>query len=454
LQLKRKPSRPFERAAAVVFPLLSAQNQLVPMVEAPSHRRSAHGGSNRLVVRESLKLAVAALRAHKLRTLLTLVGMVLAVTTLVAVMSVVQGLNAYVADRIANLGSNAFVIDRIGIVTNFSDWVKAHRRPPLTVDDLHALQDRMRLALRVAAVVESQGKVRYGNQAVTDVDIDGITPDFCRIRNVDVTEGRLIEESDQMHHLPVCIIGADLVKRLFPNVDAIGKSLRVGPAVYQIVGTAKPLGTVFGQSLDNSVYVPLGTYQKSFSKPDDSVAIFVEAPSPELMSAAADEARVILRSRRHLRYDAPDNFAVIFPSSITGLWQRLTGSIAAMAVSLTAVFLVVGGIVIMNIMLASVTERTREIGIRKAMGARRRHIVLQFLIESLVLSLIGGLIGVGLALGVAALVRSATPIPITTSVGVMVVAVVLAMVVGLFFGIYPALRAARLDPIQALRSEG
>jgi putative ABC transport system permease protein len=424
------------------------------MPEAPSHHRSTRGGSSALVARESLKLALAALRAHKLRTLLTLVGMVLAVTTLVAVMSVVQGLNAYVADRIANLGANAFVLDRIGIVTNFSDWVKAHRRPPLTVDDFHALRDRMRLAERVAAVIETQGDVRYGHQSLTDVDIDGITPEFCRIRNVDVTEGRLIEESDEMHHLPVCIIGADVVKHLFPNVDPVGKSLRVGPEAYQIIGTAKPLGTVFGQSLDNSVYLPLGTYRKAFAKPDDSLAIFIEARSPELIPAAADEARVILRARRHLRYEAPDNFAVIFPSSITGLWKRLTGSIAAMAVSLTAVFLVVGGIVIMNIMLASVTERTREIGIRKAMGARRRHIVLQFLIESLVLSLVGGLIGVGLALGLGALVRSATPIPITTPVGAMVLAVVLAMAVGLFFGIYPAVRAARLDPIQALRSEG
>jgi putative ABC transport system permease protein len=424
------------------------------MPEAPSHHRSGRGGSSPLVVRESLKLALEALRAHKLRTSLTLVGMVLAVMTLVAVMSVVQGLNAYVADRIANLGSNAFVLDRIGIVTNFADWVKAQRRPPFTMDDFHAVQARMRLARRVAAVVETQGEVRYGNQSLTDVDINGITPDFCRIRNVDVTAGRLIEESDETHHLPVCIIGADLVKRFFPNVDPIGKSIRVGPEVYQIIGTGKPLGTVFGQSLDNSVYLPLGTYQKAFAKPDQSIAIFVEARSPELIASAADEARVILRARRHLRYDAPDNFAVIFPSSIMGLWQRLTGSIAAMAVSLTAVFLVVGGIVIMNIMLASVTERTHEIGIRKAMGARRRHIVLQFLIESLVLSLLGGLIGVGIALGVAALVRSATPIPITTPVGVMVVAVVLAMAVGLFFGIYPALRAARLDPIQALRSEG
>jgi len=403
---------------------------------------------------ESLQLALEALRAHKLRTTLTLLAMVLAVMTLVAVMSVVQGLNVYVADRVANLGANALVLDRTGIATNFAEWVKVHRRPPLTMDDFHALQDRMRLARRLAVVIETQGDVRYGNQSLTDVDINGITPDFCRIRNVDVTAGRLIEDSDEKHRLPVCIIGADLVKRFFPNVDPIGKSLRVGPEVYQIIGTAKPLGTVFGQSLDNSVYVPLRTYVKAFTKPDDTVVIFVEARSADLINAAGDEARVILRARRHLRYDAPDNFAIIFSSSITGLWERLTGSIAAMAVSLTAVFLVVGGIVIMNIMLASVTERTHEIGVRKAVGARRRHIVLQFLIESLVLSVVGGFVGVVLALGLAALVRSATPIPITTPVSVMVIGVGLALAVGLFFGIYPALRAARLDPIQALRSEG
>jgi putative ABC transport system permease protein len=406
-----------------------------------------------VALQETLSIALDALRAHKLRTFLTLLGVILAVTTLVAVMSVLNGLNRYVADKVANLGANAFVIDRIGIVTNAQEWNKARKRPPLQMPDFEAVRDQMKLAEQVAGEQDTIADVRYGNDLKEDVVIIGATPAFTDIRDIDVSSGRLLTAADEEHRSGVCIIGNDIMEKFFPGVDPLGKEIRAGQGQYQIVGVAKPKGTVFGESQDNFVMIPLGTYRKEWLQPQDSVTLFVEARSPEGMAAAEDEARVILRSRRHVAYETEDNFAIIEPTSITGLWNRITGNAFGIAVWVTSVFLVVGGIVIMNIMLASVTERTREIGLRKSLGARRLHIVLQFLTESSMMAATGGAAGVALALGIAQLVRAVTPIPISTPVFAILVALSLSTAVGLFFGIYPAMRAAKLDPIEALRAE-
>jgi putative ABC transport system permease protein len=406
-----------------------------------------------VALRETLWLAMDTLRAHKLRTFLTLLGVILAVTTLVSVMSVLNGLNLYVANKIANLGANAFIVDRFGIITNEAQWYKARKRPPLRPDDLEALSSDMKLASAVVGEQQTSADVRYGNDLMEDVNIIGATPFFAPLEAIDVANGRLLTESDEIHRSNVCVIGADVAKKFFGGVDPIGKSVRPGQGQYEIVGVAKELGTVLGQSRDNFVMIPLATYRKELLTPDDSITIFVQARSPEWMAAAEDEARVILRSRHHVPYKDDDNFGIIEPSSLMSLWQDLTGNIFAIAVWVTSVFLVVGGIVIMNIMLASVTERTREIGLRKSLGARRRHILMQFLVESSLLSALGGTLGVAAALGIAFLVRATTPIPISTPVFAILVALTLSTAVGLFFGIYPAMRASRLDPIDALRVE-
>jgi putative ABC transport system permease protein len=408
---------------------------------------------NTSALRETFSIAIDALRAHKLRSLLTLIGVILAVTTLVAVMSVLNGLNLYVSTKIANLGANAFLVDRIGIITNFEDWNKARKRPPLQPDDIEAIKDRVPLATAVAGQMQTLADIRFGNDLREDVQILGTSPSYMQIEDIEVSSGRLLTDNDEDRRSSVAVIGADVANQFFSGTDAIGKMIRAGAEQYEVVGVAVAKGTTLGQSLDNFVEIPLSTYRKGWLAPLDSVTIFVQAPTPELMDAAEDEVRVVLRASRHVPYSADDNFAVVSPNSITGLWNRLTGGAFAIAVWVTSVFLVVGGVVIMNIMLASVTERTREIGLRKSLGARRSHIVLQFLVESSLLAAIGGATGVALALLIAIIVRATTPLPISTPLFTIAIALFLSTAVGLFFGIYPATRAAKLDPIEALRAE-
>ena len=406
-----------------------------------------------VTLREATWLALDTLRAHKLRSFLTLLGVILAVTTLVAVMSVLNGLNLYVSSKVANLGANAFVIDRIGIVTNRQEFLNALKRPPLRMDDYYALKGQLKYSLRVAAEEDTVQNVHFGANLMEDINVIGATPEFAEVRDFDIASGRFMTYPDELHRTPVCFIGHDIADKLFGELDPLGRDIRVGAQQCQVIGTAKPLGSVFGQSQDNFVMMPLSTYQSVWQGANDSVTIFVEAISMDAMPAAEDEARVLLRARRHMRYQDPDNFGMVAPSSIMSVWQQLTGNIFGIAVWLTSVFLVVGGIVIMNIMLASVTERTREIGLRKSLGARRRHIVLQFLMESSILAASGGAAGVLAAAGLAMLVRATTPMPISMPMNAVLTALALSTGVGLFFGIYPAVRASRLDPIEALRAE-
>jgi putative ABC transport system permease protein len=430
---------------------------MVRVSETPDSPRESRQPSRvrqaTVALQETVRIAFDTLRAHKLRTFLTLLGVILAVTTLVAVISVLNGLNVYVSDKVANLGANALVIDKIGIVTNLDQWTRARKRPPLDMADYEALRDGMKLATSVAAEQNNVADVRYGNELKEDVTILGTTPTFADIRQIEVNSGRLLTQADEDHAADVCVIGMDVVNKVMPGVDPLGKEIRAGQGQYQIVGVAKPKGTVLGQPQDNFIMIPLRTYRSVWLQHGDSVTMFVQARGPEWMSAAEDEARVIMRTRRHLPYEADDNFAIIMPESITGIWNRITGNAFGIAIWVTSVFLVVGGIVIMNIMLASVTERTREIGLRKSLGARRAHIVMQFLVESSMLATLGGVVGVIFALAIAAIVRAASPVPISTPLYAISIALALSTIVGLFFGIYPAMRASKLDPIEALRAE-
>jgi putative ABC transport system permease protein len=402
---------------------------------------------------ETLRVTLDALRAHKLRSFLTLLGVILAVTTLVAVMSVVTGLNFYVSERVANLGANVFLIDRLGIITSEDQWVKAKKRPVLTLEEFEWLRDNVKTARRMAAAGYMNIDVRSGNILLENTKLAGATADYAELRNIGLASGRYLTEADDLHRSPICFIGVDVAKKFFANVDPIGKTIRAGMHTYEVVGVAEPIGSAFGISQDNYMLIPLGTYYKEWRTQWDSLTLFVQAQNTETIDASKDEVRMLLRASRHLPWSAQDNFAVLGSDSIMALWESLTGNLFGVAMGLTAVFLVVGGIVIMNIMLASVTERTREIGIRRSLGARKKHIILQFLTESALLAVVGGIIGIALAYGVVALGRDATSIPMRTPMSAVVSSLTVSTGVGLFFGIYPAMRAANLDPIEALRSE-
>jgi putative ABC transport system permease protein len=403
---------------------------------------------------ETLKLSLDALRAHKLRSFLTLLGVILAVCTLVVVMSMIAGLNLYVAQRVANLGANVFLVDRFGIITSQDAFIKAQKRPFVTMEDYERLRDSMKVVTAVAAEEDKNVQTKSGNAIMENTQMMGATPNFADVRNLDVAEGRFITPSDDEHRADVVFIGPDLVQKFFPNEDPVGRTIRVQTHTYEVVGVAEPLGSAFGQSQDNYMIMPMNTFRKGWHTNSDWITVFVEAPSAELMEASKDEARMYMRAWRHLPNDAPDNFAILGSDSIMALWHDLTGNLAFVAMALVSIFLVVGGIVIMNIMLASVTERTREIGVRRAVGARKRHILLQFLIEASVLAAMGGLIGIIGAYLIVLLVKGFFSFPIETPLVAVILSLCLATAVGLFFGILPAMQAAKLDPIEALRADG
>jgi putative ABC transport system permease protein len=403
--------------------------------------------------REPVGIALGTLRAHKLRSFLTLLGVILSVSTLVGVISIIRGMDIYIADRVANMGANVFLVRQMGFITNAKDFMEALRKNRrITWEDYVFLRDNMKLAKAVGVEVRRRGNSRYSGETLDEIDVRGVTPNIGQMDVQEVERGRYITEGDEERRTPIAVIGADLAKRFFPTVDPMGKVVYVDGRPYEVVGVGKELGSVFGQSQDSYVYLPISTYLKVYGT-GQSLSINVQSQGPEWVAQTQEEARVLMRAKRHLGPKDEDTFGVIAADNFMDLWKRLTGTIAASAVGITSVFLVIGGIVIMNVMLASVTERTREIGIRKALGAKQKDILLQFMVESAVMSGVGGALGLLLAYGVSMLVKMATPVPSVVPMSAVVLALGVSTAVGLFFGIYPARKAARLDPIEALRYE-
>ena len=407
-----------------------------------------------VTTREAFWVALEALRAHKLRSFLTLLGVVIATTTLIVVMSIINGMNLYIADHIANLGANVFVVDQFQWAQGYEAWLKARRRnKPIRTDEFELLRDNLQGYKNIGAtdgIWSDSNSARYHGHTLYNEAITGVTPSMIDIGSQKVEAGRYITDSDYQHEAMVCFIGHDLVDQFFPNVDPLGKEILVNDLPFLVVGVAEKIGSTFGRSQDNFVMIPLTTYRKYFA-PRLSLNIDVQAYDSQQMMVLEDEARALLRAHRHVPFHEDDNFGINASQTIMDLWDRLMGSIFAVTIGIVAVFMVVGGIVIMNIMLASVTERTHEIGIRKSLGARRRDILAQFVIESVVMSGVGGAIGVLLSFMISAVVDHyfTSTVPLRA----VLVGLALSTTVGLFFGIYPASQAAKLDPIEALRTE-
>jgi putative ABC transport system permease protein len=403
---------------------------------------------------EAVTGAIASLRGSKLRSFLTLLGIILATTTLIAVMSVIEGMDRYIAQNVSDMGADGFKVRRIIMMQwDPKKFMEMNRRnPQLTRDEFEFLKSRARLVREIGMTAYRGVAVHLGQERVENVTLEGASPNVAVIGNLLAEEGRFITDVENERRLAVCFIGKDLKDRFFPNGNSIGKTVNVQGRPFEVVGVAKAKGSVFGNSQDNFVIIPIETYFKIWSARQgmgyDAVAI-----DHAHLFQAQEESRMLLRAYRHLGPKDDDTFSMVTSDSLVDFWNQLTGAIAATAVGVVSVFMVVGGVVIMNIMLAVVTERTHEIGIRKSVGARRQDILNQFLVESAMLAAIGGLMGVGFAWFVAILVRSFTPVPMALPVSAVFVGVTLSGIVGLFFGIYPAQRAAKLDPIEALRFE-
>ena len=403
---------------------------------------------------EAVKGALHSLRASKLRSFLTLLGIILATTTLIAVMSVISGMDRYIAENVSKMGADGYRVTRI-MMTQWDPkkFIQMLRRNPnLTRDEFEFLKSHARLTSEIGMIANAGVTVHVGKEVSEAVQLMGASPNTGLILNLEPEEGRYITEIENERHMDVAFIGKDLKDKFFAGTNALGKTIVAGGIPLQVVGVAKAKGSVFGQSQDNFLVIPAETYFKTWGSRSGMDYAAVAIDHNHLVQAQ-DEARALLRAYRHLRPKEDDTFGMVTSDSLVNLWDQLTSAIAATAVGVVSVFMVVGGVVIMNIMLAVVTERTHEIGIRKSVGARRQDILNQFLVESSMLAGIGGLMGVTLAWAVAVLVRNLTPVPMSVPVKAVVIGVALSAIVGLFFGIYPAQRAARLDPIEALRVE-
>jgi len=395
-----------------------------------------------------------ALGESKLRTFLTLLGIIIGVLTIITVVSVIQGLNNYVYTKMAFFGANDFSVSKF---SSFASTVKEYReqmkRRDLTLEDVHLLREKASACELIGASDQVRRTVKFGSAEIQNAGIIGVTAVDHLIGSViELESGRHLLQEEEDRSRFSAVIGSDVAEKLFPRLDPVGRTIKVGADRFRIVGVGKKLGKILGMSRDNYVRVPITTFLKTFGS-RRSLSINIHTSSPEAMARAQDEVRTILRSKRKLSYDKPDDFSFQTSETFIQFYKTATNGIYFAMIGIASIALLVGGIVVMNIMLVAVTERTKEIGIRMAIGARRKDILVQFLIESSAIAGVGGLIGIVLGVAAAKIISAATSLPSAVDPGSVIAGIVMSATLGLFFGIYPANKAAKLDPVVALRSE-
>jgi len=404
---------------------------------------------------EAAAIAADSLRSSKLRSFLTLLGIILATTTLIAVMAMIHGMDVYIANTVTSMGSDGFRIVKIAFLGNFDPkkFLQMQKRnPELSPDEFQYLKEHAKLVQDFGMSAGRNVSVSLGSQTLTEINLNGGTANWAALGDTEIAMGRYFTEIEDRHRSTVAVIGADVKQNLFGDADPIGKEIKVEGRPFTVIGVAKAKGSVFGQSQDAFVQIPIGSYFQIYGS-RTGIAYAARAVDQKVLEQAKDEMRMLIRARRHEQPGQDDTFSILSSDALVSAFDQLTNAIAATAVAIVSIFMVVGGVVIMNIMLAVVSERTHEIGIRKSVGARRQDILNQFLMESSMLAGMGGLIGVILAWIVSTLVRNFTAVPMSVPVSAVLIGLFLSTAVGLFFGIYPAQQASKLDPIEALRVE-
>jgi putative ABC transport system permease protein len=402
---------------------------------------------------EAVKLALQSLWANKLRSILTLIGVVMGVASVIMVITLTNTANDYMGSKVTGYGADVFTIQREGLIFGPDDYAKFQKRKIVKLEDYQAIRELCANCKEVGTSLSKVIKVVHNGHSTTDTEMRGYTDTMFSLSNTNVAEGRALTEGDIDHGVHSVVVGADVVDDVMFDGDPLGKEIRVDGVPYTVVGVGERQGKTFGQSQDNWVAIPISAYQHTYGG-NDSLTVYARANGDaKVMERAEDEVRVIMRTRRHDPPGAEDSFEVQTNDTFLDLWKQISQLFIFIVFGLASISLVVGGIVIMNIMLVSVTERTREIGVRKALGARQKDVLMQFLIESGLMATLGGVIGILLGVGVAQLITLIFDVSVNVSVGSVLLGMFMATGTGVFFGVYPASKAAKLDPIVALRSE-